>query len=189
MDGLRWDLLNDGMGNPKRTRSLVNSYRIHPVMSMGVRESFDVAVLAGIKFILFAVFPDEDVEALKAYLRSVRTEPSPYLTADGQLSPAAQRGKKLFAGPARCAECHNGPLYTDLEAYDVGTLGELDQEGNVFYTTRLTEVYRTAPYLHDGRAVTMKEVLTTYNPQDKHGVTSNLTEQEIADLAEYVLSL
>jgi hypothetical protein len=35
----------------------------------------------------------------------------------------------------------------------------------------------------------MKEVLTTYNPQDKHGVTSQLTEQEIADLAEYVLSL
>ena len=30
----------------------------------------------------------------------------------------------------------------------------------------LAEVWRTAPYLQDGRAATMREVLTTYNPED-----------------------
>jgi len=50
-------------------------------------------------------------------------------------------------------------------------------------------VWRTAPYLFDGRAVTMRDVLTTYNPEDRHGITSNLSEQEIADLIEYILSL
>jgi len=42
--------------------------------------------------------------------------------------------------------------------------------------------------LYDGRAMTIKEVLTIYNPDDSHGVTSNLTENEINDLAEFVLS-
>jgi hypothetical protein len=45
------------------------------------------------------------------------------------------------------------------------------------------------PYLHDGSAVTVKDVLTTRNPKDEHGKTSQLTPQQIEDLAEYVLSL
>ena len=44
-------------------------------------------------------------------------------------------------------------------------------------------------YLYDGRAATMKDVLTTHNPDDIHGVTSNLTDNEIKDLAEFILSL
>jgi hypothetical protein len=35
----------------------------------------------------------------------------------------------------------------------------------------------------------MMDVLTTENPDDTHGVTSGLSEQQLADLAEYVLSL
>lgn len=189
MDGLRWDLLNDGMGNPKRTRSLVNSHRTAPVMSKGVRADMETAIRAGLKHILFCVRPEEDIAAIKAYLETLRPDPSPYLTPDGKLSRAAQRGKKLFEGKAQCAKCHTGPLYTDMKPYDVGTLGELDQPGDLFYTPKLTEVYRTAPYLHDGRAATIQEVLTTYNPRDQHGVTSPLSPQEIADLAEYILSL
>ena len=34
----------------------------------------------------------------------------------------------------------------------------------------------------------MKEALTTYNPNDEHGMTSDLDEQEINDLVEFVLS-
>ena len=39
VDGLNWDLLNDGIGNPKNTKSLVLSYQTPPVMSLGVRET------------------------------------------------------------------------------------------------------------------------------------------------------
>ncbi len=58
----------------------------------------------------------------------------------------------------------------------------------------LIEVWRTAPYLYDGRAATVREVLTTYNPLDengrtKHGNISDLTEDEIDDLIEFVLSI
>jgi hypothetical protein len=53
----------------------------------------------------------------------------------------------------------------------------------------LYELWRTAPYLHDGTALTVREVITTRNPKDQHGKTSHLTPREIDDLVEYVLSL
>ena len=88
---------------------------------------------------------------------------------------------------APCASCHPGDLGTDLAKHDVGT--GPDQRGiREFDTPVLVEVWRTAPYLLDGRAGTMPEVLTEFNPDDAHGMTSKLSKQQIADLAEYVLS-
>ena len=62
-------------------------------------------------------------------------------------------------------------------------------EGREFDTPSLIKVWRTAPYLYDGKAKTIKEVLTTYNINQKHGQTADLTEQELCDLEEYCLSL
>jgi hypothetical protein len=53
----------------------------------------------------------------------------------------------------------------------------------------LHEVWRTAPYLYDGRAKSIMDVLTVHNPEDYHGITQDLTEQELRDLEIYVLSL
>ena len=61
--------------------------------------------------------------------------------------------------------------------------------GKAFDTPSLVEVWRTAPYLHDGRAATIEDVLKKHNKDDKHGSTSNLTDQQIKNLAAYVLSL
>jgi cytochrome c peroxidase len=72
--------------------------------------------------------------------------------------------------------------------YNVGT-GKLLDEGKEFDTPTLVEVWRTAPYLHDGRARTIVDVFKKHNPRDDHGQSSDLTEQQLADLAEYVLSL
>jgi YVTN family beta-propeller protein len=189
MDGLRWDLLNDGMGNHKKTRNLVRSHQTSPVMAMGVRAKAEVGVRAGIRYILFAVRPEEEAQAIDAYLKSIEPSKSPYLTKDGKLTEAAQRGKAIFDGKAKCNTCHSGPLYTDQKPYDVGTLGPYDRKGNRFYTPKLIEMHRTAPYLHDGRSATLKDVLTTENKEDKHGVTSNLSEKELDDLIAYLKSL
>jgi len=62
-------------------------------------------------------------------------------------------------------------------------------EKKPFDTPTLLEAYRTAPYLHDGRAATLEEVVTTCNPDDRHGRTSNLSKQEIADLAAFLKAL
>jgi cytochrome c peroxidase len=189
MDGLRWDLLNDGIGNPKKTRSLVLSHQTSPVMAMGVRASLEVGTSAGFKHILFVVVPQSDIEATCDYLRSLKPVPSPHLGPEGKLTEAAERGKKLFDEKAGCAACHSGPILTDMKAYDVGTLGELDRKGNTFYTPKLVELYRTGPFLHDARAATLMEVLTKYNKNDAHGTTSKLSKEELDDLVAYLMSL
>ncbi len=189
VDGLNWDLLNDGLGNPKNTKSLLLAHKTPPAMSMGVRISAEEAVRAGLRHILFAVPSEELAVPLDSWLRSLNPMPSPHL-AGGGLSAAAKRGRELFNRPALgCASCHKPGLFTDLNSYDVGTAGPTDQNAGEFYTPALVELWRTAPYLHDGSAATLREVLTARNRSDRHGRTSRLSEQELDDLAEYLLSL
>ncbi len=184
-DGLNWDLMNDGIGNPKNTKSMLLSHQTPPVMSHGVRDSAEKAVRSGIKFIQFAVRPEEDAAAIDEYLKALKPVPSPRLV-EGKPSEAAERGAKVFE-QAGCAVCHPAPLYTDLKEYDVGTAKGLDQE-KPFDTPTLVEIWRTAPYLYDGRAATIRDVLTVCNPNDKHGATSTLNSEQLNDLIEYVLT-
>ncbi|MBD3373743.1 c-type cytochrome [candidate division KSB1 bacterium] len=185
-DGFNWDLLNDGMGNPKQVKSLVLSHKTPPVMISGVRPRAEVAVRAGIKYIQFAVLPEESAEAIDAYLQSLEPVPSPYLV-NGKPGESAQRGKAVFE-KAACSNCHSGPLFTDLKPYDLGMATGQDK-GVAFDVPTLREIWRTAPYMFDGRALTLREVLVEHNPDDKHGVTSGLSDQEIADLIAYLRCL
>ncbi len=184
-DALNWDLLNDGYGNPKNTKSMVKAMDTPPVMSLGVREHASVAVRTGLRYIQFVEPPDEVIETISAYLAALEPVPSPYLV-NGKLSEAAERGKIVFE-QAGCAACHTPPLYTNLKSYNVGTMDGLDK-GKPVDTPTLVEVWRTAPYLHTGGAVTIEEVITKFNPHDQHGHTKKLTSQQMADLIEFVLS-
>jgi len=185
-DALNWDLMNDGLGNPKNTKSLMLAHQTPPAMVTAVRANAEIAVRAGIRHIQFAVRPDEDAVAIDEYCKSLKPVPSPHLL-NGQLSPSAKRGQKIYVDTG-CVRCHPGPLFTNLKTYDVGT--GIGREQKVkFDTPTLIESWRTGPYLHDGRAATMKEVFTTFNKDDKHGQTLILTDQEVGDLAEYVMSL
>jgi YVTN family beta-propeller protein len=190
VDGINWDLLNDGIRNPKQTKSLLLAHKTGPAMITGIRPDAETAVRAGIKYIEFSVRPEQDAVAMDEYLKSLKPIPSPYLkqnaSGKAELSAAAKRGEELFA-KARCADCHSGQYYTDQKKYDVG-LGTGPEKDTAFVTPTLVEIWRTAPYLYDGRAATMKDVLTTFNKDNKHGVTSDLTDQQINDLAEFVLS-
>lgn len=209
VDGLDWDLLNDGMGNPKNTRSMFISHRTSPVMSLGVRASAEVAVNSGFIHIQF-INPEKDhVECVNEYLLNMKEQPSPLLLADkpskaqtkkencaqchapgverGSLSDSARRGKDVFKS-AGCIQCHPHPYFTTKQLVATGTTKGLD-EGKKVLVPSLVEVWRTAPYMHDGRTTSIKEVITKYNKGDIRGTTSNLTEQQINDLVDYVRSL
>ncbi|MBN1442024.1 MAG: c-type cytochrome, partial [Planctomycetes bacterium] len=189
VDALNWDLLNDGLGNPKNNRSLLLSHQTPPTMSRGVRATMEVATEAGFVHILFRQPEGDTVEATSEYLRSLKPLPSPYLPPGGELSPAAQRGKDIFhSEETACAVCHPPPLYTDLKLHDVGTRGPLDRHSE-FDTPTLIELYRTAPYSHDGSAVDLRELLVDRNRKDRHGKTTHLTPQQVDDLIEFLLSL
>jgi YVTN family beta-propeller protein len=187
-DVLNWDLMNDGVGNTKNTKSMILATKTPPSMAEGVRPTAGAAVRSGLSNILFATRPEEECVAIDAYIASLAPVPSPYLV-DGRLSAAAERGKKLFESERTgCSRCHPAPLYTDLKMHNVGSR---DKYGWVdkFDTPTLVEVWRTAPYLHNGLYLTIKELLVTGKHGKSGGRMEGLSEQELDDLAEFVLSL
>lgn len=187
-DGLDWNMLNGVPGDPKNTHTMLYSPNTPPVMSMGQRGTAALAITAGFKNIEF-VMPEHSWEvAVGRYLNTLVAEP--YNKAGAPKSAAAQRGEGVFE-KAGCGDCHAGRYYTDLKPHDVGTKGLKDgpAEAGIYYSTTLAELWRTAPYLHDGSAATLKDVVTTKNAGDKHGKTSGLTSSEIDDLVQYLLEL
>lgn len=179
-DGMNWDLMNDGVGNPKNCKSLLFSHVTPPNMISGIREHAEHAVRAGFNFIQFFDISEEDAQCVDAYLKSLRPVPSPYLV-NGELSEKAREGQKVFER-LKCGECHSGPYYTDMKMYRIGEDIEFEKGWD---TPTLREVWRTAPYLFDGRAATVKEVFEVH----KHGVDRKLSRKEMEALTEYVNSL
>jgi YVTN family beta-propeller protein len=188
IDGLTWDLINDGTGTSKNTKSMLLAHRTPPSMSEAVRASAEEAVRSGISHILFSDRPEDEPAAIDAYLKSLRPVPSPRLV-DGRPTAAAQRGQKLFhSDRVGCHRCHPAPLYTDLHSHNVGSRGRFERNSR-FDTPSLVEVWRTAPYLHDGRYATLKQLFV----EGKHGMSHDpaveLSVSEIDDLVEFVGAL
>lgn len=179
-DGMNWDLMNDGVGNSKNCKSLLFSHPTPPSMISGIRETAEWAVRAGFKFIQFFDITEEDAVCVDAYLKSLQPVPSPYLV-NGELSDLAKEGRKIFE-KLNCTECHSGPYYTDLKMHRIGEDIEFEKGWD---TPTLREVWRTAPYLFDGRAATMEEVFEIH----KHGIDKKVSKKEIKALTEYVNSL
>ena len=63
---------------------------------------------------------------------------------------------RLIAEDGRCVTCHFPPLYTDRSLRDVGTKMQLDKSG-VFDVPHLTNIYASAPYMHNGISETLEE--------------------------------
>jgi len=188
VDGLNWDLMNDGLGTPKNTKSMLLSHATPPSMASGVRPTAEVAVRSGFIHIQFAVRPEQEMIAVDEYLKALKPVPSPYLV-NGQLSESAQRGKELFFSERiGCYKCHPEPLYTDLKMHDVGSRGQYSGRDD-FDTPSLIECWRTAPYMHDGRYTNMKDVFKIGKHGATMGAVESLTEEELNDLVEFMLSL
>ncbi len=128
------------------------------------------------------------LDDLAAFVNSLRLPANPYSKLGGPLAASAQRGEAVFASArTQCATCHAAPLYTDRQVHDVGTDGVPDEKaGPRFDTPSLRGLFATAPYLHDGRAATLLDVLATNNPGDRHGATSHLSAQELEDLVAFL---
>ena len=179
VDGFNWDNLNDGIGGGgKSARSMLYSHRTPPVMSTGIRPSAEVAVAAGMKFIQFNTLSEENLAMIDEYLKYLYPQSSPELNRDGTLTESAIAGKALFE--KNCASCHPAPLYTDNNLYDVGTK-HFSGDSGVYDVPTLNEVWRTAPYLHDGSLNTIEEVVRLF--------AKDLTDAEVKQLADYVRSI
>jgi len=105
-----------------------------------------------------------DLDSLAAFIDSLQVP-----GRDHELTEQEQRGRTLFESPRTgCLTCHPAPLYTDLKQHDVSTASAYGEWfGPLIDTPTLRFLYDSAPYLHDGSARTLRDVLVTDNPQDR----------------------
>ena len=182
VDGLNWDLLNDGLGNPKNCKSMLLAHSTPPEMITGIRADAETAVRAGFRHIQFINIEEDKARAVDKYLSSLKPVPSPFLVK-GKLSKNAKKGRDIFESQG-CVECHAPPLFTNQMMSSIGP-PDTYNGNNSWDTPTLIEVWRTGPYLYDGRCSTLDEVFD----EDLHGLKSKLAPEDLKTLVEYVNSL
>ena len=124
---------------------------------------------------------DEVSRSLASFVRSLLSGDSPFdrfINGDrAALTTEQQAGLQVFRGKANCTACHVGPTFTDERFHNTGVAwreGQLLDEGRfgvtrrsedrgAFKTPTLREIARTAPYMHDGSLVTLREVVDYYD--------------------------
>ncbi|MGE3629375.1 MAG: c-type cytochrome, partial [Sandaracinaceae bacterium] len=129
-----------------------------------------------------------DTDASAAWMREA---PIPVGRAAEDAGDAAriERGADVFAR-AGCDACHAGELFADGAVHDVVPRSSDDAAAlGMVSTPSLRGVRARAPFLHDGRAPTLRAMLDEANEENRHGDTAALTEDERADLVRYLESL
>jgi cytochrome c peroxidase len=151
--------------------------------------------------------------AIASFERTLLCGNSPFDTFEAgdrkALSEGAQRGLALFRGKAECVSCHVGFNFTEEGYENVGVgmdkpnpdLGRYsatknEQDKGAFKTPTLRNIAASAPYFHDGSAMTLEDVIEYY---DKGGTKNphlsskikplRLTAQEKSDLVAFLRSL
>ena len=197
-NGLDFDTLNDGrqdlsnshQRSRKKVPTLRGVVRTGPWTWHGWQKDLESAMRESFTKSMQGQAPsDDDVEAIVAYLGTLEYPPNPYRARDGGLTDAAKRGEAVFrSAKAACSTCHGGPEFTDGKIHVVG-LEEYDDAYKGYNPPSLRGTYDKDPYLHDGRAKTLRDTLTgPHNPDDLNG-SGPLTESELSDLIAYLKSL
>jgi YVTN family beta-propeller protein len=202
IDGLQWDLEPDGFGRDiVDNRSLEDLAGTEPFKWNGGNP--DMPTECGPRtekfFYRSQSFGPQELTDLVTFVYSLPYRPNRYRRRDGELTPAQERGKAIFertktknGAPIpvtnQCGYCHSGPKYTSQRQIEVGT-GKLTDSSLVIDVPQLPNVAYSAPYLHDGSARSLEEIWTVFNPKDTHGVTNDLTKDELNDLIEYLKTL
>jgi YVTN family beta-propeller protein len=201
VDGISYDFDGTGIGdNLLDNRTLLGVAGTEPFKWNGRNPSLEVQCGPRFAKVLMRTdpFPAPQLHDLTTFIKSlppqrVAREP------DGRLTPSQRRGRALFFAAKttdgreipharRCSTCHRPPLYTVRLPFDVGTKGPFDTVG-AFDTPHLLGVADTAPYLHDGRALSLEEIWTVYSKNDEHGVTSYMNKIQLNDLVEFLKTL
>ena len=153
---------------------------------------------------------DTIVQAVAAFERSIEPEQAPFdrwvAGDEGAMTPAAKRGFELFNGKGLCFACHGGWRFTDDKFHDIGTtttdrgrgvaLKDDPQMQFAFKTPTLRSVALRPPYMNNGSAATLEDVVRHY---EKGGIDRpsrspllqpiKLTDQERGDLVAFMETL
>ncbi len=125
--------------------------------------------------------------------------PAPKLDVFGRLdkskaSPEELRGEQLFFGKGRCAECHMLPIFSDNFMHDLKSErffdpvlvnGRMAVADGPIKTFPLRGIKDSAPYLHDGRLLTLDDTVEYFNLV----LGTRLSDAEKKDLVRYLYTL
>jgi hypothetical protein len=173
-DGLTWASPSGPLQTPMLMARLADSA---PYGWLGDSDTLPKHLLQTCRRLRAQPFADAELEALAFYVTRAKT----FLAAQPP-TPEEARGKEVFeSSEAGCAQCHQGGgRKGDGFTHDVGTGGRFD-------TPSLLFVGQTAPYGHDGRYATLKELLV--RTDGKMGSTSGLAESDVRALIAYLRSI
>jgi DNA-binding beta-propeller fold protein YncE/mono/diheme cytochrome c family protein len=183
--GLTFDTLNDdSYGNPKLTPSLRGVTHTGPWTWHGWQKDLGASVEKSFTQTMFGLKPTAaEIRAMLAFLATLEQPPNPRTSSRESI----QRGQALFQGKAHCVRCHHGEHYTSDRNYDV----KLEPDGSpypLWNPPSLRGLFDRSPYLHDGRASSLEELLEKHHAPEKLGGEA-LTPAERKDLIAFLLSL
>ncbi|MEP7122970.1 MAG: hypothetical protein ABJE95_18730 [Byssovorax sp.] len=210
-DAVTWLFKEGPRDTPSNAGGPINTgFLLHQALRSDVNQ-YDETIQAeqGGTYSLKQPAQKADLDALALYVNyGVSLPQNPNLAADGKLTDAQTRGQKTFASV--CATCHGGPFYTDsatgnptldfnkpILLHDLGTcvktgpnpdkigvdVTNVTHKACEFDTPTLRGVFATAPYLHDGSARTLLDVVKRLPP------SADLAPGDQSDLVEYLKTL
>jgi cytochrome c peroxidase len=156
---------------------------------------------------------DNIMQAISAYERTILSGSTPFdRWQAGDESAVGEDVKRGFAvfKEAKCTNCHDGVLFTDLQYHNVGIgmdltepdKGRFDatkkvEDTGAFKTPTLRDIAKSGPYFHDGSSATLEDAVDTMlgggkpNPYlDKKNLEKRtITPEQRADLLAFLRSL
>jgi DNA-binding beta-propeller fold protein YncE len=173
-DGLSWRIEKRELQTPLLAGRLVGT---HPFKWDGGDPTLRDSLASTMKRLGGTGLSKDQTDELAAYLESLPAPHTP--TRDKDM---VARGKQLFdSAELGCASCHDGSAYTDREKHKLGspTLPEAD-------TPSLIGLAASAPYYHDGSAVTLEALLRDRGAVHGMAETAKLSDAQVKDLTAYL---
>ncbi len=136
------------------------------------------ALVAAAKSI--AAYQETITSGITAFDRWRDTLAAGGMTAASSYPATAQRGAVWFATSAGCSACHSGPAFSDGRLHSISRRG---RTRDPIRTPPLRNVSHTAPYLHDGRAVSLLAAIRS------HDDGLRLGETQAADIVSFLRTL
>lgn len=176
--------------NPVEMATVSEAAAVARLKAAGYEAEFEVV------FGKHSVNYDNMAKAIAAFERTLITPNAPFdkfVQGKGDISKAAKRGMQKVADIG-CTSCHSGALFTNNEfvAFNYGkdtglksVSGKADDD-HVFRVQSWRNVAMTAPYFHDGSAVTLEEAVQT---MAKVQLGTELSKKDVSDIVAFLETL
>ncbi len=147
--------------------------------------------------------PDNVAAAVASFMRTIVASDSAWVRFrqgdESALSEDAKKGYDIFANKAKCTNCHDGLLLTDIQFHNVGigcegstcadvgrfTVSKDESDTGAFKTPTLFDVSKSAPYFHDGSVATLEEavhLMASGGKPNKYLDETNLADAKNANI-------